>query len=215
MGDNPLIDYVWDGDVENAIKLMKYAKPEDVRRAVKYADKYLKYEDAVKLYEVAKPRIQEYIMKTLGIEMPLELQHGWTDKLKELVKDITVDSWDKAKDMIEFFVMDSEDYMRGVVSRQRMLKMLPYTPVTILFDRQNDAPLFLDLIDVKCNDVYYETYIITKIRWDERITIDGVYLPIFDCDLEARNLLHSALAVPDEIEHIRIGDKVYLRMWWD
>ena len=210
------MDYVWDGDVENAIKLMKYAKPEDVRRAVKYADKYLKYEDAVKLYEVAKPRIQEYVMKTLGIEMPLDLPHGWTDKLKEMVKDITVDSWDKTKDMIEFFVTTKyDDYMRGVISRKRLLGLLPYIPVSVLFDRQNEAPLILDFIDVECNDAYYETYIVGKDRWDERITIDGIILPIFDCDFEARELLRSALAVPDEFEHIRIGDKIYLRMWWD
>ena len=196
---------------------LKYADLGEFLDFVSTVDRaYPEIADRILESDVVRNRVQEYIHKAFGIVMPMHLPIGWTDSIKELVSDIVVDGWDKVDGKTEFMVKhDNEDLMRGTISRQRLLKMLSHIPLPILFTRNNESPMFLDFVDIGCDDAYYEIYIVGKERFDERVTIEGILLPIFDCDNDAWLLLQYAIRPPEEFWHIKVNDKVYLRMWWD
>ena len=198
---------------------LKYADLGEFLGFISTVDKkYPKLAPMILESSIVKSRVQEYIHKALGIVMPMDLPRGWTDDVKELVKDIVVDGWDKVDGKSEFVIAVknvNDDFMYGTISRQRLLKILPYVPVSELLRRYNEAPLPLSFIDVDCNDAFYEISIIGKERPDEALLFEGVLLPIFDCDDAASQLLYDAIKAPEEFWHLKIGDKIYLRMWWD
>jgi hypothetical protein len=103
-------------------------------------------------------------------------------------------------------------YLGGTITSQDLLSIVPLIPEENLEDRQNDSPTLRDFIEVarKEPNALFEVYVITEDRDDERITVDGVYIPI---DNVVDFLYSKALEMPNE-EYITEDGK-YRYMWWD
>jgi hypothetical protein len=100
----------------------------------------------------------------------------------------------------------------GVITSQDLLSIVPLIPEENLDDRQNDSPALRDFIEVarKEPNALFDVYVVTEDREDERITVDGVYIPT---DNVIDFLYSQAKDMPTE-EYITEDGK-YRRMWWD
>jgi hypothetical protein len=110
----------------------------------------------------------------------------------------------------------SEDFLYGTVTASELLCAVQYVPPANLNDRQNEAPMlkhFVEVAKVEPRSLF-EVYIITDVRDDERLTVDGALIPKDRPDL-IYYLFTKAEAAPDEFDIINENGIEYVRMWWD
>ena len=90
-------------------------------------------------------------------------------------------------------------------------------------ERQNNSPRIQDFVEIAKKEprARFNLYVITKERDDERLTIEGVFIPKDRTDL-IRFALEKALRRPDEEAVVYLlqyptGTKPeeYFFMWWD
>jgi len=113
----------------------------------------------------------------------------------------------------------SEDYCSGVVSAEQLVKVAEMVPIHNFRDRQNESPAFGDFVEVAKTEprAKFEVYVITEVREDERVTVEGAWLPLDRADL-VKLLLDKALREPNECEIRKICAPecaYYIRLWWD
>jgi len=125
---------------------------------------------------------------------------GFTNKLKEILspyRDIHT----------EDFISYSE------VPAKVIIEISKKVPKENLEDRENNSPSFKDFVEIAKKYPYtkFECYIITDKRDDERITINGIYIPPVDMEL-IKEIRKRQLAPPEEDLIIKSG---YRLLWWD
>ena len=105
-------------------------------------------------------------------------------------------------------------YYSGVITSQDLLSIASLLPEENLNDRQNYSPALKDFIEVARKEpkALFEVYLITEDRDDERITIDGVSIPVNRSEL-IQFILEKALEEADENNLVLNNE--YRRMWWD
>jgi len=110
----------------------------------------------------------------------------------------------------------SEDFLYGTVTAKELLEAVKHIPPANLEDRQNEAPKLKYFVEVAEKEprALFEVYIITDVRDDERLTVDGVLIPKDRPDL-IYYIMKRALAAPDEFDVILHNGVEYVRMWWD
>jgi hypothetical protein len=139
-----------------------------------------------------------------------EEKRGFTKKVLEYLRD--------TKAELKCYSCDycRGDYCSGRVTAEQLLKIAEMVPPENLEDRQNEAPKFADFVEVARREprAPFEIYIITHVRPDERVTVDGALIPADRQDL-LDWLLSRALGEPDERSAVKLGDREYVRVWWD
>ena len=147
-------------------------------------------------------------------------ERGWTDKVLEAFKDITVSNIDEAerRGMNEYLVLALPNYAVGVVSWERFKEVLKYVPAANYEERMNESPKFADFVEAAsmAPGSYLHIVVIGKGREDEGVIIDGILLPIQEgADDALWILLHSELAAPDEVQFVEVNGRQYIWLWWD
>jgi len=109
-----------------------------------------------------------------------------------------------------------DDYYRGVATAEQLIKVAEMIPKANLRDRQNDSPTFRTFLEVAKREprALFELYVITEVRPDERVTVDGVLIPADRQDL-IKYVLKRALKEPNEMWEEEVNGIKYVRMWWD
>jgi hypothetical protein len=113
----------------------------------------------------------------------------------------------------------SEGYCSGVISAEKLVKVAELVPEDNLEDRQNESPRFMDFVEVAKAEprAKFEVYVVTYVREDERVAVEGALMPLDRADLIIQ-LLDKALKEPNECEIKRVCTPecaYYIRMWWD
>ena len=178
------------------------------------------FEALSKVEEAVTPKVAEYVKERFGVEVPVRASRGWTDAVIEKFKDITVKDLSEVdeKDMDEYLLAPFPDFLEGYVSWDRFEEVLKYVPAQNFLDRQNESPTFLDFIEAaaKVPGSYLHIYIVNKLREDERVTIDGILLPVNkDSGDVVREVLRDALDAPDEVSFFNVKGEQYIWLWWD
>ena len=134
-----------------------------------------------------------------------EEKRGFTKRVLEYLEDVRAE-------LKCYF----HDYCSGVVTAEQLLKIAEMVPPENLEDRQNEAPRFADFLEAARMEprARFLIYIITDVRPDERVTIDGALIPADRQDL-VDLLLNRALAMPDESDAVELEGQEYARIWWD
>jgi hypothetical protein len=103
----------------------------------------------------------------------------------------------------------------GVLASGELLKAAELLPPANLEDRQNCAPKLSDFLRVARAEprALFEVYVVPDEREDERLAVEGVYVPSDRPDLVG--YLYRRGAQPDREEVAVIGRTVYHYMWWD
>jgi len=106
----------------------------------------------------------------------------------------------------------SGDIFRATITSSELLTISRMIPEDNFHDRQNNAPSFNDFLQsaTLCGKCLYDIYIVPSSRIDERVTIDGAWIPANRGDVLAF-LINKALEKPEEMYHTR----GYIRVWWD
>lgn len=99
------------------------------------------------------------------------------------------------------------------VPAKLILKISKKIPKENLEERQNASPSFKDFVEIakKYPYVRFECYIITDERDDERISIEGIYIPQNDIKV-IKEIKKRQLSPVDENRYIGRGVR---RLWWD
>jgi hypothetical protein len=113
----------------------------------------------------------------------------------------------------------SEDYCSGTISAEQLVRVAEVVPPHNLEERQNESPTFRDFVEVAKAEprARFEVYVVTEVRSDERVTVEGAWIPLDRADL-IKQLLDSALKEPDECEIRKVCAPectYYVRLWWD
>jgi hypothetical protein len=110
----------------------------------------------------------------------------------------------------------SPDFYYGTVTAEELLKAVEKIPPANYGDRHNGAPRLRDFVEVAEQEprALFEVYVVTELREDERLTVDGALVPLDRGDL-IKHLLQKAKAFPDELDVIAENGVEYMRMWWD
>ena len=177
-------------------------------------------EAAAKAKEVVLPKVVEYVRERFGVEIPLEARRGWTDPIFEELKKVAASDPREARErgMDEYFFVVSSEFGNGVVSWERLKGLLRYVPARNMLDRQNYAPTFLDFAEAasRVPGSYLEVYVVTKEREDERVTVEGILMPVgAEAGEVADELIKKAIEPPDEIDFFELKGREYVRLWWD
>jgi hypothetical protein len=103
----------------------------------------------------------------------------------------------------------------GVLASGELLRAAELLPPANLEDRQNCAPSLRDFLSVARAEprALFEVYVVPDEREDERLTVEGVYVPSDRPDLIG--YLYRQGAQPDREEVVVVGGVVYHHMWWD
>jgi hypothetical protein len=111
------------------------------------------------------------------------------------------------------FMVDPTYHRYYDVPSEVLLKVVPFLPKKNYEERQNYSPTLKDFIDVAKMDarILFDLYVISE-REDERLSIDGVRIPIERQDL-VNYLTAKALDEPDI--YLPTEDKKYIYLWWD
>jgi hypothetical protein len=154
------------------------------------------------------PRYAQAILDYVSVKPMAQrcLSRGFTRKVLEMLKS-------------EQMRCISEDYCSGVISAEKLVKVAELVPEDNLEDRQNESPRFRDFVEVAKAEprAKFEVYVITEVREDERVTVEGALMPLDRADLIIQ-LLDKALREPDECKIIKMCTPectYYIRMWWD
>ncbi len=145
-----------------------------------------------------------------------------TDEIRELLDPLEVPDWDESLDEAEVVDLDELDEEEGwgadivrfdgltVEAARRLLALMP--PKQALM-RQNFAPSFLEMaaLGERCPGLLFHGYRVPACREDERVTIEGFYVPA-DC---AAEVLAMLIVMPDEWGEVEIEGQPYFRAWWD
>jgi hypothetical protein len=110
----------------------------------------------------------------------------------------------------------SEDFLYGTVTAKELLEAVKHVPPANLEDRQNESPKLKYFVEVAEKEprALFEVYVVTDVRDDERLTVDGVLIPRDRPDL-IYHVMKKALAAPDEFDVVLHNGIEYIRMWWD
>jgi hypothetical protein len=103
-----------------------------------------------------------------------------------------------------------------MVNSKELIDISKLLPQKNLEARHNDAPRFIDFVEIAMKEplAHFKIYIVEKYRWDERVCVDGVYIPVEREDL-IRMVKERAKREPDEKFLVKIGFMTCLWMWWD
>ena len=215
---------------------VSHLKPEDAKYLVSELEKrilrYSKWHELdsnsrkalIEVKAVALPSLADYVKEKLGVEMPLIAGRGWTDKVKEALEDIAVKSPEELRrglgERAIFYGPGpyGDDYVTAVVSWERFKEILRHVPATNLLDRQNDSPPFIDFVEAAASvpGSYLSVHVVGKSRNDERVTIDGIILPVGkDSGDVVQHLLRSAVEAPDDVMFIEDKGRQYVWLRWD
>ena len=127
---------------------------------------------------------------------------GFTNKLKEILS-----PYEEIDTKSEGCIFYSE------VPAKVIIEISKKVPKENLEDRENNSPSFKDFVEIAKKYPYtkFECYIITDKRDDERITINGIYIPPVDMKL-IEEIRKKQLAPPEEDF---ITESGYRLLWWD
>jgi hypothetical protein len=102
-----------------------------------------------------------------------------------------------------------------VVNSEQLLEIAGMLPPEQLSDRQNKAPTFGDFVEIAKREprALFEMHIVPSIRPDERVAINGTYLPLENCGLIVQ-LLNRALAKPDQLDIYEKDGTWYIWLYW-
>jgi len=103
----------------------------------------------------------------------------------------------------------------GVVAAEELLKVAELLPPANLDDSQNAAPALRDFLEVARAEprALFQVYVVPSTRPDERLTVEGVYVPSDRPDLIG--FLYRRGAQPSREDVVEVGGTVYHYMWWD
>jgi hypothetical protein len=103
----------------------------------------------------------------------------------------------------------------GVLASGELLRAAELLPPANLEDRQNFAPRLRDFLRVARAEprALFEVYVVPEEREDERLAVEGAYVPSDRPDLIG--YLYEMGAQPDREEVVVVGGVVYHHMWWD
>jgi hypothetical protein len=105
-----------------------------------------------------------------------------------------------------------ENYYSGYVTSSQLIEVSEVLPPENLEERQNFSPRVRDFVEVARAEpkAIFEVYVIPEEREDERLSVEGCWIPSDRQDL-VELLLSRARGRPDTFE--RVGN--YVRVWWD
>jgi hypothetical protein len=128
---------------------------------------------------------------------------GFTDKVLEYLRERRV------------AVLEEYGIYRATVNSEQLLEIAGMLPPEQFSDRQIKAPTFGDFVEVAKREpeALFDIYIVPSIRPDERVSINGVYLPLENCGLIVQ-LLDRALDKPDEFDVYKKDGKWYMWLYW-
>ena len=103
----------------------------------------------------------------------------------------------------------------GVIAAEELLKVAELLPPANLEDSQNGAPTLKDFLEVAKAEprTLFQVYVVTSARPDERLTVEGVYVPSDRADLIG--FLYKRGVQPSREEDAEVGGTRYRYMWWD
>ena len=131
------------------------------------------------------------------------MEKGFTNKIMQILDEYKYPKID--------FVIDPTYHRYYDVPSEALLKVVPLLPNEE--ERQNYSPAVKDFVYVAKMDarILFDLYVISE-REDERLSIDGVRIPIERQDL-VNYLTAKALDKPDI--YLSTEDKKYIYLWWD
>ena len=102
---------------------------------------------------------------------------------------------------------ESFGYRSYTISAETLIAIAEKLPKANLDDRQNGSPTLSDFVEFakKSPDSKFKIHVITEVRPDERVTVEGVYFP--KGDKHVSELRSKALREPDS--------ESPQHMWWD
>ena len=133
-------------------------------------------------------------------------KRGFTRKVLEILE--------KAPDYAKLYrePIRKPTFQQYTVDAKTLLQIATVLPPENLEDRQNWAPPLKAFVQLASEvpDTYYEIYVVTEERHDERVTVEGVIFPL-NAKETVREILLAEGDEPDD-EQVR---GVAVRWWWD
>lgn len=95
-------------------------------------------------------------------------------------------------------------------------ELLKLMPAAVADMHPNGAPSFRDFVAMTetVPGMYFHGYVVTEVREDERVTIEGFYVPASHKAIAIR-LAKSYGSEPDEWNRRDLNDQPYWYAWWD
>ena len=171
-----------------------------------------------RLEGAALPRVAEYARRRLGVEVPIEAERGWTDKVLEALRDIKVDDDDEVwKRGMDEYLYPAELGIEGVVGLPRLEEAMKYVPARELLRRVGGSPRFIDFAEAasRVPGSYLRVRVAAEEGGGEGIAVYGIDLPLREgVDEVVEWLLGRALRPPGSFRFHRVNGRYYLYISW-
>ena len=171
-----------------------------------------------RLEDAALPKVAQYARARLGIEVPVGAERGWTNKVLESLKDITVSDDDEVwKKGMDEYLYPTPLGIEGVVGLPRLREALKHVPARELLRRVGGSPRLVDFAEAasRAPGSYLEVSVAGEWSDGEWIAVSGIYLPLAEkVDEVAEWLLGRALSPPSKFRFVKVGRKYYLYISW-